>query len=236
MKVLIPCAGMATRWFGDTPKQLLPVLDEPILHRTVRLVREVAPDAQIQVIVPDLDDDRFKVPGTRRAVAKLDPSRSQADKFLSSRHLWAKSDRTVILWGDVFFTRAAIRAIFEFDGSWAMFARLTRSSITGKNHKEPFAWSIAPDAHPVLDAGIDECVREARAGRLLNWSGSWHVYKATIGKLWVKWGDLDPDDLAHVVTIDDATDDFDYESDWDEWCARYYRYTDEQRAQYGMTR
>lgn len=234
MKVIIPCAGMATRWHGDRPKQLVKVLGEPILHRTVRLIREIRPDANVSVIVKDTKDDWFKVPGARRVAAKLDPSRSQADKFLSSRHLWSKTERTVVLWGDVFFTRDAMERILGFDEDWAMFARLGPSNVTGKDHKEPFGFSFTPEAIPTLDAGIQRCVDEARAGTLTAWSGSWQVYKAAQGVLHKRWSELTVDELEHVRVIDDATDDFDYPQDWDEWCYRYANFTPEERAYYGM--
>lgn len=236
MKVLIPCAGLATRWHGDTPKQLIKLLGEPLLHRTVRLVKEYAPDAQIHIVVKDLTDDRFKLPGTRRAVANLDPTRSQADKFLSSRHLWPKTDRVLILWGDVFYTRAAIQTLLSWDGDWAMFARLGPSTITGKDHRECVGWAVGPTGQQTVDEALQFCVDEARAGRLLNWSGSWQVYRAAHGMLYTPWADLPTDVLGNVVEVDDATDDFDAPSDWDSWCWRYSQFTPAERELHGMTR
>lgn len=234
MRVLIPCAGMATRWLGDRPKHLMPVLGEPILDRTVRLVLERRPDADVRIVVRDLSDDRYKLPGTKRATAKLDPSKSQADKFLSSRHLWAANDRTVILWGDVFFTVAAMDRILNFDGDWAMFARLGPSSWTGKDHKEPFAFSFTADAAPLLESGITACVEAAAAGTLTSWSGSWQVYRATVGRLDTRWPDLTVEDLAHVVEIDDWTDDFDFEDDWHRWCWEWAHANEAKRAAANM--
>lgn len=217
MRVIIPCAGMATRWFGDTPKHLVPIFDEPILHRTVRLIQERT-DADVRVVVKNLSDDRYKIPGATRATAKLDPSRSQADKLSSSRHLWSKTGRTVILWGDCFFTEVAMDRILSHDGDWCMFARLGPSKFTGKDHKEPFGFSLAPEHHDVLDLGINTCIDQARAGTLTAWSGSWQMYRAALGYGDVRWPDLPTTALDNVTVIDDWTDDFDVEDDWRNWC------------------
>ena len=41
MRIVILCAGDATRWGGylGLPKHLVPIHGEPLLHRTVRLLR-----------------------------------------------------------------------------------------------------------------------------------------------------------------------------------------------------
>lgn len=232
MKVLIPCAGMATRWHGDKPKQLVRLLGEPILHRTVRLLNENG--IQPTIIVKDPRGVTFKVPKSYQAGARLDESREQADKVASSRHLWPKSDRVVILWGDVFYTRAALESILGFEGEWAMFARLGPSEVTGKDHKEPFGFSIAPSAQSTFDAAMSTCVEAAQAGTLVNWSGSWEIYKAAHGLLDTPWSELPAEAFEHLVPIDDATDDFDQPSDWDEWCLRYAEYSVEERIMHGM--
>lgn len=231
MRWLIPCAGQAKRWakHGNVPKQLVVLRGEPILHRLVRLANEVDPDAEVRVVVADHTDDTFKVPGSRRVKARLDPDRVQADKLLSSAHLWADDTRTIALYGDVYFTDDAIARIAADTQPWAAFARYGASDFTGKDHRELFGFAFDPSEHDRIRDAADRCLALHRAGRMGGWSGGWQIYAAAAG--------ADEQGIAgrfvdrgNAVEVDDWTDDFDYPKDWDEWCLRWAKAPLDRRA------
>lgn len=220
-RALIIAAGDGTRWGNHlgVPKHLARLCGEPILHRTVRLASRYTDD--IVIVVSDLDDTRYDVPPARRELAKLNPANHDADKFLSSRHLWADDRRTIILYGDVFFTDDAMRRIFDsrpHDDGWHAYVRFDASHITGAPGGENFAHVIDPPAHHAYETNLHRIVRLRQDGTIWR-NGGWEQYRAMAGL---------PDDQllhhadhGHATVIDDWTEDLDYPADWDGWCWRW---------------
>ncbi|MFA5712295.1 NTP transferase domain-containing protein [Mycolicibacterium sp.] len=214
MRVIIRCAGEAKPWgdFLGVPPHLAPICGEPILHRTVRLVREFVPEADIRIVVRDRDK-RNMVEGTTRAIDKPQPERGTVDMIASSAHLWDKKDRTVLLFGDTWWSRPALRSILTepVDG-WAAWLR----KFGGAG--ELFGFAFDPKAHQQIHDAITTVVGEHQAGRLGNTPGQWALYRALCGKpLTVHdvWGH------AHQLGVEDWTEDFDFPRDWHHWCYRW---------------
>lgn len=220
-RAIIIAAGDGTRW-GDHlggPKHLAPLCGERLLHRTVRLASRYTGD--IRIVVADPDDERYHVPGATVEPAKLNPANRDADKFLSSRHLWAGDRRTVILYGDVWFSDDAMQSIFSlrpYADGWHAYLRFTESAITGTPWGENFAHVIDPVAHDRYEANLHRLVELQRSGKLPR-SGGWEQYRAMCGV-----GDdklTAHRDYGNATVIDDWTDDFDFPSDWDTWCWKW---------------
>lgn len=238
MRVILPCAGLQTRWRdSSTPKHLVKLCGEPVLHRTVRLVNEVAPQAEVLVVVENARDQRYRIPGSRRATAKLNPTLGDVDKLASSRHLWENDGWTIVLFGDVWWSLPAIRAVFRFPGlpgvgplrdDWTAFARFGPNGSGG----EIFGFVIPDAAYDRFDEAIAAVAKVADAKRedgvgLYRGGvrGGWGVYRYLTG------GDpLVHEDRSHYVPIDDWTNDLDSRRDWDEWCWRWAHATDDERA------
>lgn len=221
-RALILCAGNATRWgdrHGDTPKQLVTLRGEPILHRTVRLID--AERFDVRVVVADSSEDVWKVPGAKRARANLDPTRAQADKLLSSEHLWSSTGRTVVLFGDVYFTDEAMHTITEDVSPWCAFGRFGASDLTGCDHRELFGFAFDPEEHDRIRSAAERCVDLHRAGTLTEWSGGWEIYTAAAGGSDAEISAGRFVNLGNIEHIDDWTDDFDAPVDWDRWCYQW---------------
>lgn len=228
MRILILAAGEATRWgnYRGVPKHLVPLCGEPILHRTVRLIGERRPDADVRVVVRDMSDKRYLVPGAKRATARLDPANHDADKFLSSRHLWDPKGRTVLLYGDCFFTDEAMDQILSdepYEDGWHVYCRFDGSSITGAPGGENWAHVIDPEAHDIYEANLHRITQLRRDGVIWR-NGGWEQYRAMCGLPDNRL--LDHTDHGHATVIDDWTEDMDTPADWDEWCLRWARATD----------
>src|SRR4051812_48484191 len=109
-QAILMCAGAGKRWNNHLGirKHLIQIGNERLIDRTVRLIRERT-DAQIWIAAFDED---YSVPGaTRFAPAHGRDDYTDTDKFLSSVHLWSADDRTLLIYGDVYFTNAAMDAI-----------------------------------------------------------------------------------------------------------------------------
>lgn len=229
-RALLLCAGNATRWGShDTPKQLMPLRGEPILHRAARLLAEFVAGVDVKIVVKDARDDLWKVPGTSRTTAKLDPARAQADKLLSSRHLWSTTGRTFVLFGDVYFTEVALQVLVDDQRSWCALGRSGGSSFTGTDHRELFGFAFDPSEHEALEAAALRCLELHRAGKMGGWSGGWQIYAAMAG--------ADDEgvsgrfrDRGNFIDVDDWTDDLDRPRDWHQWCWRWARADLDRRA------
>lgn len=214
---VIIAAGDGTRWgdYGGCPKHFAVVDGEPILHRTVRLLREQAPEAAIWVVGPD---DRYRIEGSDLYVPTHDPEAYDADKLLCSRDLWHQTGRTVVLLGDVYFTEHAMHQILAWPSmEWVLFGRAFPSVLTGKPYGEPFGLSFGPSEHAKHHAAIRRIVDLYRRG-LLSRCGVLEHYRAMIGI---------PDSMMGVhlagpwwVHIDDWTDDFDWPDEYQRFVAR----------------
>lgn len=205
MRIIVIAAGEGSRWRGHTgvPKHLARIRGEVLLERTVRQFRSHG-----EVIVIGPDDERYSVRGSRLVVPDLDPTNHGADKFLSSRHLWSLDDRTLVVYGDVRFTDAAVRTIVSHPAEdWRLFARFGPSRVYGGDRGECFAQSFWPANIGDHLSALQWIVR-LRQERVLGQIGGWQHYRAMEG--------LFLDEHARgsrFVEIDDETDDLDYPED-----------------------
>lgn len=215
---IIIAAGEASRW-GDylgVPKHFAPVNDEPIIERTVRLLRGFK-DTEIFVVAPD--DKRYGIEGSNLFTPNKNYSNYDADKFLNSRKLWNTNGRTIVFYGDVYFTEDAINRIMAYEEkSWRLFGRAFKSELTGTPFGECFAQSFYNENIPEHDAALRRIVNLYARG-IISRCGGWEHYRAILGL---------PDSLMekHLVgdkfeNIDDWTDDFDWPSDYDRFVERF---------------
>lgn len=205
---IVIAAGHATRWnnYRDTPKHLIEVDGEPILHRTTRLLKERVPT--VWVVGPN--DGRYHQ--HQANIFTVEPGNSDADKFYSSRQIW--SGHTLIVYGDCYFTTDAIATMCAPVREWTLFCRPEASTITGSPYGECWAYSIPEKQLPLFEdrlvwlAGMHELGETHRCG-------GWELYRALLGQ----------DVNVHQMTtnyrvIDDWSEDFDYPRDYDLWLHR----------------
>ena len=216
--VIVICAGEATRWGGHrgTPKHLLAPEGERLLDRTVRLAREYGAGRVLVVSKPG--DTRYEVDGAKRVDARLTPSNADADKFLSSRHLWSEEGRTVVLYGDVWFDDEAMARILRDERrEWLMWCRPGPSTVTGATSGECFAIGFWPEHHTEYETALHRVASLWRAG-LLRRCGGWETYRAMCG---VPDASLRTHRMySRYEVIDGWTEDFDKPLDYERWLDR----------------
>jgi hypothetical protein len=214
VKAVIIAAGKAERWGNHlgVAKHFAPLAGEPIIVRTVRLLRERGVD-DIVVVGPD---ERYDIDGARLFVPTHDyGSFGDADKFLSSRAEWSQGGRTVVLYGDVFFTDHAMDTIVGHGvREWTLFARPYASKVTHKPWPECFAQSFWPEHRDEHERHLLRVASLHAKGRI-NRCGGWEHYRSMCGATsahTIRRGELPTD---RMVVIDDETDDVDFPADYD---------------------
>lgn len=190
MRVILTAAGAMRRWqdketgelYGGVPKHLIPIDGEPLIARTVRLLRERGVD---DIVIVGPPDDRYAMDGAMLHVPDHHvPWTGQEKghdcyKFLSSRDLWANG-RTVILHGDVYLAEDAADTIVGYQPeTWCLFARYKR--YHHPFHKlETVAFSFYPHDHAQMDGVLDRLVRLQVAGDIPR-TGTWELYRGMRG-------------------------------------------------------
>jgi len=207
-KVIILAAGDGSRWgnYRDTPKHLVKVEREVLLHRACRQFLKYTDSVSVIGL-----DERYKVDETSLYIVKS-PNTNWKDgaKIMCSKNLWSTSGRTVLVFGDVYFTNEAVKAIMtDKDSDFRFYLRKGPNKETGARWKEIFA--IAFKSHMNHNVAQTTLLQISR-GQMDRTAG-WALYKAMIGPVF--GGDMFAN--LHHVEINDWTEDFDFPEDLEIW-------------------
>lgn len=219
MRAIVIADGTGSRWNNHLgiPKHLVEVDDEAIIHRTQRLFAT----AGCEVLVVG-SDPRYATPYGRLVDALHEHARwLDADKFMSSAHHWHPTDRTIVVYGDVYFSEAAVATIVRHAApDWTLFGRFGASRATGGRHAEIFAVSFHPEQQAEMLRALTHVAELAR-GKIIDRCGGWELYRAMNGLVGRQCRHRSPQPLLgrHVV-IDDWTEDFDAPADYAAFMAR----------------
>jgi hypothetical protein len=202
MKVLIVAAGEGRRWenYRNVPKHIVEVEGEVLLHRTYAQFKRYTDN-----IVIVSTDPRYAIGQT---YTPLVGDFFDFGKIYSSYPIWDE-DRTVIVFGDVYFTDEAVNTIMNDEDDFKFFLRKDKSSYTGKNHKEIFALAFSGGMNQRIKSAIETLIDRKQGG-----AGAWRLYLHLHGLDNAKSGFYNTDGYVH---IDDWTEDFDYPNDLIKW-------------------
>lgn len=224
-KAIIVCGGEATRWKNhlNTPKHLITIENERILDRTTRLLKERGIE-DILVVTKEYDE-RYNTPNSVQCVVDINYEKNaDADKFLSSKHLWNTDGRTIVLYGDCYFTDEAIKTIVSFKKKeWTLFCRNTESNITGTPWGECFAISFYNESNEKFEDRL-KYIAELHKTNIIKRCGAWEAYGAMVGREGKDVMRSHTKMLGNWVLINDFTEDFDSPEDYEEWLSRRARY------------
>ena len=210
-RAILIAAGEATRWgnYLDTPKHFIEVDGEPIIKRSVRLLKKFGVD-DIYIVAKD---DTYQIEGAKLYIPTFNLANHDADKFLNSKDLWLRDEgKTIVLYGDVYFTEYAMETIVNHPhNDWLLFARQYESTITG-GAGECFAQTFYPGQVEEHERALLKLVEYFDTGRL-NRIGGWEHYRIMAGL---------PEPIIHkhftgdrFVEINDWTDDFDNPTEYE---------------------
>ena len=196
MKYIIMCGG---NYHSDIPKHLLTVKGEPIVARTIRLLRNNG----ITDISISATDDRFEQFGV--PVLRHDNRYGDGGIWLDA--FYPTTDPACYVFGDVVFSPAAIKTIVETDTKCIQFYASTPpfSNMYHKNWAEPFAFKVR-DQEPFRKC-IERTKEYGNQGKFHREPVSWELWQV------IKGGPLDWIDYTNYQPINDYTCDVDYPSD-----------------------
>lgn len=225
-RALILSQGGGRRWETDghpylgRPKQLLEVDGETLVARAARLFAERG----CEVMVLATDERMTPAHGVRVALDDPWPVPSDMAKFIGTQHLWSLEGRTLILWGDCFYSDTLADLIVNHPSDdLHYFRRPGPSEVTGCRWDESFAVSFGPGEHGrVRDLAVS--VHGAWERRELRRRKGTHLpirnhYAAAIGVPFDNRRALL--DSPGQTTVDDWSDDIDSPAEYREWFGRH---------------
>jgi len=209
MKIILMSGGEGTRWgnFGGVPKHLFaPEGDESILDRQVRLF---APYGEVVVVS---GDPRYRRAGCRM----VRPSRVQSntDKFLSAVKEWSPQQRTLLVYGDVWFNEGdATRIACDIADDWRWYG--VTFNAGGRYIGEMLAVSFWPEHQAKVLAGLELLQELERRKETVG--GGWRACRLMCGlapeSIHIHEGLTEP----HYVDFRSWSTDFDKPEDYKHW-------------------
>ncbi len=139
-RIIILCAGLAERWknYLNRPKQLAPILGQPLLARTIQQLHQ----HRLKDIHIVSHDTRLHIPGTSLIVPKQ--SHCTLASLYSTHSIWKRSQ--IILLGDVCYSDNALKTIIHDNQSLMFFGCPDANPYTGSRYAELFALKFTKSA------------------------------------------------------------------------------------------
>ena len=163
MKYIIMADGKGTRWqnYNDIPKHLALIDGEPVIKRTVRLIKEA--DSTSEVIITS-HDERYEVEGASRYEPKNNVL--EVDRFTFE----LIEDDITFLYGDTVYSKEGIEKIASFVTDDVEFFGNEKSIVAVKIHdSKSFIDAFQKVRNLFLDGKIEKCI-------------GWQVYSAYLDR------------------------------------------------------
>jgi hypothetical protein len=205
-RVIIIAAGDGSRWgnYRDTPKHLTVVEKEVLLHRTCKQFLKYTDDVCVVGA-----DERYAVDGTSLYIIKTQNTHwGDAAKFMSSKNLWLHDGRTVLVFGDVYFTNDAVKKIMKNKDPFKFFLRKDANEETGARWKEIFALSFDAASARYMGERLLHLISRGAPQKQAGWALFKEIVQANVQGLF---------NNSHYVEINDWTEDFDFPEDLERW-------------------
>lgn len=188
--IIIMCAGDGKRWnnYLGVPKQLIEIDNEPLLYRTIRLLKQNGVHKNEILITMHPDIEPFNVDVGQ----VINYTKYEIDRFY-----YAKG-QVIYLYGDVYYSERAIKSILSED--YMFFGRNGSSTITNKPYKELFAVKGDGDTIKQYVDKVRNLYENGQIDRCIGWN-LYETYYNT-------------KDATHIFNINDETDDFDTPEDY----------------------
>ena len=175
MKYIIMCGGT----YGDSPKQLIEVLGERIIDRTIRLLR--ANGIPAKDIWISSNDERFDGLEAKRVVHQNDYVYGHEERHCWLQAFYPMKEPVTYVFGDVYFSEKAIETIVETKTDSIMFFASAPPfpPVYMKRWAEPMAFKVMDPE--LFFKKIEECHRYDLEGRFHREAVSWELWQVIKG-------------------------------------------------------
>lgn len=154
MRFVIMADGKGTRWnnYLGIPKHMAEVKGEALIERTIRLIRELNDEDDVEIIVTS-HDKRYEFCGSTR----YEPlnNRLEIDRFTDELLI----DGMCFLYGDTYYTEASLSKILECEAEDILFFGNEKSIVAVKiSNSELFRYHVCRVRQLYLEGALNRCV------------------------------------------------------------------------------
>ena len=203
MKYIIMCGGKYS-WL-ETPKQLTKINGEPLVARTIRLLKENGIE-DIAISSKDARFDNFGVPRLEHE-NNFEVIKDNGKEYVKGYWVdafYPSEEPVCYLYGDVYYSENCIKTIINTDTEDVLFFASTIPCRPNyfKMWEEPFAFKVVNQEH--FRRAINICKQKRDAGQTNREPISWEVYR-TLNKI-----DINLHKIAdNFIAINDESTDID---------------------------
>ena len=198
--IVIMCAGDGTRWnnYMGVPKQMIKINNEPILFRTIRLLKEKGINNIIITI------NQHQIPFNTTIMQVINCWNHEIDRF------YPVKGPVVYLYGDTYYTEKALNKILTEE--YNFYGRKGANNKTKKKYEEIFAVKGDGDKIQEHVDKVRQLYKEKKINRCLGWElyESYHGLPIT----------FPVPSFEFLGEINDLTEDFDTPEDYEEYIKR----------------
>ncbi len=176
IEVIILCGGFSKRWnnYMSVEKHFVKIEDTVLLDNTISLLRNYP--VNISLVVRNNSTEDFQKYQCRIITVNAQQSLLEYYKIKSTYSLWNTNGQTIILMGDVWFSKNAIKKILTSNNSKISFwGRQKRNFHTKCHHGELFAISFFDSHFQQIKLACEKLEKyiEIDGGNI---AGGWEIY------------------------------------------------------------
>lgn len=223
---ILTIAGDGSRWglHRGVRKHFVPIKGEPNLQRTIRLINANDKEAKIFIGI----NPKYPLPEYYKHIVTtydgtIYKKDAESDRYFVSAPNWNREGRTVLIWGDVFFTENAIKTITKPCSAWLRYGRPGACSYSKRKFwGEEFAISFHPEHHEDM---LKACRTVERISLETGIQLYGAIYSAMLGMkddvIVAESNSNRKNNHGNMIEILDLTDDFDFPQDYEEFLKVY---------------
>lgn len=180
-RIFILCAGKNTKYYGIT-RQLLKIDGEEILRRTIRLIKEGCNDEIFIITNNNIIENNIKnLYDGGIVIFHPTGERYHMESLYSTKKEWV--ERNIFLFGDIVFSKQAIKKILNSDNKLSFFFRIKPHLYLNKRYPEMFGILIPlNDANKILDVILSSYAGAAVHGGVFIFNSIWKEFDLRLGK------------------------------------------------------
>jgi hypothetical protein len=237
LRVIIMAAGIMSRWnnYLDIPKHLINIEGEKILHRTIRLVKKYISinddiDIDIDIKVISRIKEGYENPNATLVLRNFNENDIPPASMTSCEYfIKDKNSINLVLYGDVYFSDDAIKMTNNeiiknynkenntFNKKIVFLGREGPNLNSGCSYGELFGFLVTGNQANKLIAAI-ETVRIYKNKKLIPRFTTWEVYRYLVDIPLIDHI-VRKDEYDNIIFLEicDWTEDFDTQTDYDNW-------------------
>jgi len=201
-RIFILCAGKNTKYYGIT-RQLLKIDGEEILGRMIRLIRNEYDNEIFIITNNNIIEDFIKSIGDDRIIL-FHPigERYHMESLYSSKKEWV--ERNIFLFGDIVFSKHAIKKILNSDNKLSFFFRVKPHLYLNKRYPEMFGWLIPlNEANKMLDIILRSYEGASIYGGVFIFNSIWKEFGLRLGKEHLEFESYKPRSLISKLCLNE---------------------------------